>query len=92
MGILISFQIMYQPKKKLEGEQLKQPKNISLEIMNITTAEREMPKTKVEEIDSKAGGVNHDGASGSGHDHQKKPAKKKRYHRHSPRQIQEMEA
>uniref|UniRef100_A0A2P2K237 Homeobox-leucine zipper protein HDG2 isoform X3 n=2 Tax=Rhizophora mucronata TaxID=61149 RepID=A0A2P2K237_RHIMU len=59
---------------------------------NINTSESDAPRIRDDEFDSantKSGSDNHEGASGD--DHDQRP-KKKRYHRHTQRQIQEMEA
>lgn len=94
MVILLSgsfFQIMFQPNNMLEGEQ-QQLQKVPQEVNN-NTPQREMPKVREEELENKSGSDNHDGASGSGEDQdQNQPARKKRYHRHTQRQIQEMEA
>lgn len=44
-----------------------------------------------DEYESRSGSDNMDGASGDDQDGDK-PPKKKRYHRHTPQQIQELEA
>ncbi|XXG73229.1 hypothetical protein AAC387_Pa07g2183 [Persea americana] len=83
---------MFQPNNILGGEQQQQLQNVPQEVNN-NTPQREMPRVREEELDSKSGSDNHEGASGSGDDQdQNQPARKKRYHRHTQRQIQEMEA
>ncbi|CAJ1950012.1 unnamed protein product [Sphenostylis stenocarpa] len=49
-------------------------------------------RSREEEHESRSGSDNMDGASGDEHDADDKPPKKKRYHRHTPQQIQELEA
>ncbi|CAN1236866.1 Homeobox-leucine zipper protein ANTHOCYANINLESS 2 [Linum grandiflorum] len=49
-------------------------------------------RSREEEHDSRSGSDNLDGASGDEQDADGKPPKKKRYHRHTPQQIQELEA
>lgn len=44
------------------------------------------------EEESRSGSDNMDGASGDDQDVADKPPRKKRYHRHTPQQIQELEA
>lgn len=55
------------------------------------TSESDIPRLREDEFDSatKSGSENHEGASG---EDQEPRAKKKRYHRHTQHQIQEMEA
>ncbi|PIA49557.1 hypothetical protein AQUCO_01300387v1 [Aquilegia coerulea] len=48
-------------------------------------------RTKEDEYESRSGSDNMDGASGDDQDAEK-PPRKKRYHRHTPQQIQELEA
>lgn len=55
------------------------------------TPESEMGKIRDEEIESKSGTENMDAPSGDDQDPNQRP-KKKRYHRHTQHQIQEMEA
>ncbi|KAF3441282.1 hypothetical protein FNV43_RR15195 [Rhamnella rubrinervis] len=49
-------------------------------------------RSREEEHDSRSGSDNMDGASGDDQDAADKPPRKKRYHRHTPQQIQELEA
>ncbi|MFQ6633312.1 hypothetical protein Gotur_010593 [Gossypium turneri] len=49
-------------------------------------------RSREEEHESRSGSDNMDGASGDDQDAADKPPKKKRYHRHTPQQIQELEA
>jgi homeobox-leucine zipper protein len=60
--------------------------------MTQNTSESDIPRIRDEDFDSatKSGSENHDGASGD--DQDPRPNKKKRYHRHTQHQIQEMEA
>ncbi|KHN41209.1 Homeobox-leucine zipper protein HDG2 [Glycine soja] len=60
--------------------------------MGQNTPESEIPRIREDEFDSatKSGSENHEGASGE--DQDPRPNKKKRYHRHTQHQIQEMEA
>lgn len=55
------------------------------------TPESEMGKIRDEEFESKSGTENMDAPSGDDQDPNQRP-KKKRYHRHTQHQIQEMEA
>ncbi|PKA63712.1 Homeobox-leucine zipper protein ROC2 [Apostasia shenzhenica] len=57
----------------------------------MTTAESEMFRTREEDFEGKSGSENIEGASGDDQDPNQRP-KKKRYHRHTQHQIQEMEA
>jgi homeobox-leucine zipper protein len=60
--------------------------------MTQNTSESDIPRVRDDDFDSatKSGSENHDGASGD--DQDPRPNKKKRYHRHTQHQIQEMEA
>ncbi|KAL8554334.1 hypothetical protein ACS0TY_002499 [Phlomoides rotata] len=49
-------------------------------------------RSRDEEHESRSGSDNMDGASGDDQDASDKPPKKKRYHRHTPQQIQELES
>ncbi|XP_022896229.1 homeobox-leucine zipper protein ANTHOCYANINLESS 2-like isoform X1 [Olea europaea var. sylvestris] len=49
-------------------------------------------RSRDEEHESRSGSDNMDGASGDDQDASDKPPRKKRYHRHTPQQIQELEA
>ncbi|KAL2335907.1 hypothetical protein Fmac_010353 [Flemingia macrophylla] len=49
-------------------------------------------RSREEEHESRSGSDNMDGASGDEHDAADHPPRKKRYHRHTPQQIQELEA
>ncbi|KAM7476380.1 hypothetical protein LguiB_023623 [Lonicera macranthoides] len=49
-------------------------------------------RSRDEEHESRSGSDNMDGASGDDQDADDKPPRKKRYHRHTPQQIQELEA
>lgn len=68
---------------KLEGQQH------PLEMSH--TLESEMAKIRDEDFESKSGSENIEGASGEDQDPNQRP-RKKRYHRHTQHQIQEMEA
>ncbi|XXG82876.1 hypothetical protein AAC387_Pa10g0757 [Persea americana] len=68
---------------KLEGQQH------HLEMSH--TLESEMAKIREEDFESKSGSENIEGASGEDQDPNQRP-RKKRYHRHTQHQIQEMEA
>ncbi|XP_012438427.1 homeobox-leucine zipper protein HDG2 isoform X1 [Gossypium raimondii] len=61
--------------------------------MTQNTSESEIARMRDEEFDSalKSGSENHEGVSGDD-DQDTRPNKKKRYHRHTQHQIQEMEA
>ncbi|XVF03064.1 hypothetical protein REPUB_Repub04eG0228600 [Reevesia pubescens] len=76
---------MFQPNNMMEGQ---------LHPLEMTqnTSESEIARMRDEEFDSttKSGSENHEGASGD--DQDPRPNKKKRYHRHTQHQIQEMEA
>ncbi|KAH9793103.1 homeobox-leucine zipper protein HDG2 [Citrus sinensis] len=78
------------------GLTLSQPTNMmegQLHPLDMTqnTSESEIARLREEEFDStKSGSENHEGASGD--DQEQRPNKKKRYHRHTQHQIQEMEA
>ncbi|XP_077253968.1 homeobox-leucine zipper protein ROC2-like isoform X2 [Tasmannia lanceolata] len=67
----------------MEGQQL------PLEMSQ--NSESEIPKMRDEDFDSKSGSENLEGASGDDQDPNQRP-RKKRYHRHTQHQIQEMEA
>lgn len=54
------------------------------------SVESEQAKAKEEDYESRSGSDNMDGGSGEDQD-MDLPPRKKRYHRHTPRQIQEME-
>uniref|UniRef100_A0AAU8L1D1 HDG2 n=1 Tax=Betula platyphylla TaxID=78630 RepID=A0AAU8L1D1_BETPL len=60
--------------------------------MTQNTSESDIPRIRDDDFDSatKSGSENHEGASGD--DQDPRPNKKKRYHRHTQHQIQEMEA
>ena len=49
-------------------------------------------RSREEEHESRSGSDNMDGASGDDQDAADNPPRKKRYHRHTPQQIQELEA
>lgn len=49
-------------------------------------------RSRDEEHESRSGSDNMDGASCDDQDADDKPPRKKRYHRHTPQQIQELEA
>ncbi|XP_028239652.1 homeobox-leucine zipper protein ANTHOCYANINLESS 2-like isoform X1 [Glycine soja] len=49
-------------------------------------------RSREDEHESRSGSDNMDGASGDEHDAADNPPRKKRYHRHTPQQIQELEA
>lgn len=49
-------------------------------------------RSREEEPDSRSGSDNLEGASGDEQDATDKPPRKKRYHRHTPQQIQELES
>nr|DAD20553.1 TPA_asm: hypothetical protein HUJ06_022016 [Nelumbo nucifera] len=59
--------------------------------MSQNTPESEMAKIRDDEFESKSGSENIEGASGDDQDPNQRP-RKKRYHRHTQLQIQEMEA
>ncbi|KAG5118893.1 hypothetical protein JHK82_033313 [Glycine max] len=69
-----------------------QPNLMDALEMGQNTSESEVPRILEDEFDSatKSGSENHEGASGE--DQDPRPNKKKRYHRHTQHQIQEMEA
>ena len=54
------------------------------------TADSDIVKIREDEFESKSGSDNIEGASGEDQDGQRRP-RKKRYHRHTQHQIQEME-
>lgn len=64
-----------------------------LEMAQNTTSESDVPRIREDEFDSatKSGSENQEGAA-SGDEQDPRPNKKKRYHRHTQHQIQEMEA
>lgn len=75
---------MFQPTNMMEGQ-------LHPLDMAQNTSESEIARLREEEFDStKSGSENHEGASGD--DQEQRPNKKKRYHRHTQHQIQEMEA
>lgn len=49
-------------------------------------------RSREEEHESRSGSDNIDGGSGDDQDADNNPPRKKRYHRHTPQQIQELEA
>ena len=49
-------------------------------------------RSREDEHESRSGSDNMDGASGDDQDAADNPPRKKRYHRHTPQQIQELEA
>lgn len=57
-----------------------------------SVGECEQGKSKDEEYESRSGSDNMDGGSGDDQDAADNPPRKKRYHRHTPQQIQELEA
>ena len=59
--------------------------------MTQNTSESDLARLRDDDFDSKSGSENHEGASGDDQDPNQRP-KKKRYHRHTQHQIQEMEA
>nr|XP_018685149.1 PREDICTED: homeobox-leucine zipper protein ROC2-like isoform X1 [Musa acuminata subsp. malaccensis] len=78
----------------LEGQQIPlqyQHHNQFMEIAPTTTAESEMPRAREEDFESKSGSENIEVASGDDQDQSHRP-RKKRYHRHTQHQIQELEA
>ncbi|XP_068668051.1 homeobox-leucine zipper protein ROC2-like isoform X2 [Aristolochia californica] len=75
-------QVMFQPNM-LDGQ------NHPLEMSQ--TPESEMAKIRDEDFESKSGSENIEGASGDDQDPNQRP-RKKRYHRHTQHQIQEMES
>lgn len=56
-----------------------------------TAGDSEIPRIRDDEFESKSGSENVEGASGDDQDPSQRP-RKKRYHRHTQHQIQEMEA
>ena len=54
--------------------------------------EDEMARIRDDEFESKSGSDNMEAASDDDQDPNQRPTKKKRYHRHTQHQIQEMEA
>ncbi|KAF9589084.1 hypothetical protein IFM89_018815 [Coptis chinensis] len=56
------------------------------------TPEHELAKIRDDDVDSKSESENLEGVSGDDQDPNQRPSKKKRYHRHTQHQIQEMEA
>lgn len=77
---------MFQPNM-MEGGQLHH-----LDMAAQNTPDSDIPRIREDDFDSatKSGSENHEGASGE--DQDPRPNKKKRYHRHTQHQIQEMEA
>lgn len=59
--------------------------------MTQNTSESEIGRLREDDFESKSGSENHEGGSGDDQDPNQRP-KKKRYHRHTQHQIQEMEA
>ena len=78
---------MFQPNM-MEAGQLLHP----LDMAQNTSESDILPRLRDDDFDSatKSGSDNHEGASGDDQDQQR--PKKKRYHRHTQHQIQEMEA
>ncbi|MQM14877.1 hypothetical protein Taro_047811 [Colocasia esculenta] len=62
-----------------------------MDMITPTTAESEIARIRDDEFESKSGSENVEGASGDDQEPNQRP-KKKRYHRHTQHQIQEMEA
>ncbi|KAF3784613.1 Homeobox-leucine zipper protein PROTODERMAL FACTOR 2 [Nymphaea thermarum] len=62
-----------------------------VDISHSTEGEMASVKMREDDFESKSGSENLEGASGEDNDHERRP-KKKRYHRHTQHQIQEMEA
>ncbi|KAK9155813.1 hypothetical protein Sjap_003293 [Stephania japonica] len=61
------------------------------DISTQNTGDSEIPRIRDDEFESKSGSENVEGASGDDQDPSQRP-RKKRYHRHTQHQIQEMEA
>ncbi|KAK3038084.1 hypothetical protein RJ639_031638 [Escallonia herrerae] len=70
-----------------QGEMTRMPENY--ETINSNNAGR---RSRDEEHESRSGSDNMEGGSGDDQDGDDKPPKKKRYHRHTPQQIQELES
>lgn len=64
---------------------------LPLEHLTQTTSEGELNRIREDDFESKSGSENLEGGSGEDQDPNQRP-KKKRYHRHTQHQIQEMEA
>lgn len=64
---------------------------LPLEHLTQTTSEGELNRIREDDFESKSGSENLEGGSGDDQDPNQRP-KKKRYHRHTQLQIQEMEA
>ncbi|XP_073009229.1 homeobox-leucine zipper protein ROC2-like [Typha latifolia] len=76
----------------LEGQQLPlQHQHQLVDLPQSTTAESDMGRARDDDFESKSGSENIEGASGDDQDPNQRP-RKKRYHRHTQHQIQEMEA
>ncbi|KAH0436330.1 hypothetical protein IEQ34_026434 [Dendrobium chrysotoxum] len=76
----------------LETQQLPlQHQLIEMQTPPTTTAESEIIRAREDDFESKSGSENIEGASGDEQDPNQRP-RKKRYHRHTQHQIQEMEA
>ncbi|GFY99143.1 homeodomain GLABROUS 2 [Actinidia rufa] len=77
------------------GLTLGQPNMMTYQLnpldMAHSTADSDVGRVREEEFDSKSGSENHEGGSGNEQDPNQRP-RKKRYHRHTQHQIQEMEA
>lgn len=69
-----------------QGEVVRMPEN------NYESNTNTGRRSRDEEHESRSGSDNMDGASGDDQDAADKPPRKKRYHRHTPQQIQELEA
>lgn len=72
------------------GLSLAQPNMAEGQFDMSQTADSDIAKTREEEFESKSGSDNIEGASGEDQDGERRP-RKKRYHRHTQHQIQEME-
>jgi len=72
------------------GLSLAQPNMAEGQFDMSQTADSEIAKLREEEFESKSGSDNVEGASGEDQDGERRP-RKKRYHRHTQHQIQEME-
>lgn len=87
---MIQHELVQQHSSMMEGHQMQMQ---GLGEMGGNTSESEMGRLREDELDTatKSGSENQDGGF-SGDDQDQQRPKKKRYHRHTQHQIQEMEA
>lgn len=82
--------VIFQPDR-MDGQQQNEEQNeMNLQFNSQTSV---LMRGRNDEIDNKSSSENNEGGSGDDQDsNSQRPNKKKRYHRHTQHQIQEMEA